>query len=128
KLQLKSPYLRNRRSGIMRLLQVLFCNLTHSVLSHRRQIDSGHQCEQPLVRANVRGRFLTPNMLFASGQRKHVTTPTLTISRLAAESPRLLSDVFVEGCKHSAVRTAITQRYSKGLSFTCDYIRSTISR
>src|SRR6266446_462697 len=105
------------RQRELRFREVLLRHLAQAFLAEKRQVDGGRQRAKRLVRANVRGGFLTANVLLARRQRQHKTAPAVRICRLARKPPGHLAHKLVSRSDYSGKRPAITRRQSKALAF-----------
>src|ERR1700733_5123947 len=88
------------------LSQILLGKLAQADLAVNRHKDVDHQRDQSLIRADIRGRLLAPNMLLASGEREHEAALAVFVSRLPGESAGHLADEFIFRGEDAAIRAA----------------------
>src|SRR5688500_3900429 len=102
--------------------------LLNAAPSHRFQVDRGGESDQSLVRANVRRRLFTPDMLLPRGQREHKTAAFLFVVSFADKSPGNLACVFFLRRKQSDVWSTERQRHTERLSLRDDDVRAARAR
>src|SRR5439155_5104162 len=109
--------LRNLTRGIMSLLRALLRGLLHATTAHCFEIDGRCQRDQSFVRADIRSRFLTTNVLFAGRQRQHESSTALLVVSFADQTSRNLPRIFITRGEQSDVGSAKRNRHAKRLSF-----------
>ena len=106
--------------GVMSLGQVLFRQHLQALLAEQAEVDGGGQGGQRLVRANVGGGFLAPDVLLARGQGQDEPAPALGIVRLPDEPAGHLAQEFLLRREEAEVGSAESQRNAKGLRLATD--------
>src|SRR5581483_12195847 len=84
-------------------------------LAHRGEIDRRTERAVGLVRADVRGRFLAPDVLFARLQREHVRAPSRAVDRLADEPTGDAAEMRFGSRDEADVRPAVRDRVAERL-------------
>src|SRR5437762_11701703 len=82
--------LRNLARSIMSFLRALLRGLLHATTPHRFEIDRRGQSDQSFIRADIRSRFLTANVLFTRCQRQHESATALLVVSFADKASRNL--------------------------------------
>jgi hypothetical protein len=73
--------------GVLRLGEAALGDRHEAALAEQRSADREREREQALIRADVAGRALAPNVLLARRERQHVAALAARIDRLAADAP-----------------------------------------
>ena len=112
--------LRELTCGVSRFRQILLRQFLQPDFAVHRHEDVDHQCDQSLIGADIRGRFLAADVLLARGQRKHESALALLVDGLADQAARHLADVFFARRNDAAVGAAEAQRHAERLGFHGD--------
>ena len=104
----------------MSFLRALQRDFLDAARSHRFQINRRGQRNQSFIRANIRSRFLSTNMLFARGERQHKTASSFLIVSFANQTAGNLSRVFVARREQPNVWSTERQRDTERLAFSHD--------
>src|SRR5205823_7856462 len=109
--------LQQQISCVMALPSIAFGQLAQTLFAHQAQKHCGRECTETMVRANVRGRALAPNVLLACGQGENKSPPSLVIDRLAHQAPRHVPQEPLAAGEQSQSWTTIAHRNPQALSF-----------
>ena len=80
-------------------------------------MDRGGERAKSLVRADVRGRLLTADVLFACCQREHEATSAFGIGGLTGKTARHLTNKFIAGRNDAGEWTAVARCKPEALGF-----------
>src|SRR5581483_2579969 len=100
---------------IVRLLVAQFGHAAQAMLAHQRQVDAAGQRQQALVGANVAGRLLAPDVLFAGPQRHDVGPAAIGVHRLAHDAACDPAYKLILRGKKAQVWPAKTERNAQAL-------------
>src|SRR5215212_2214491 len=112
---------------VVRVLIAPACHLAKAFWTECRHVDSDRGCHQPLVRTDIGGRFLSPDVLFARLQGQHESSLAFGIRCHPGQSPGHLPHVGLARGKEPDIGAAVSWRHAKRLSFRGDHIGSEIT-
>ena len=113
---------------IMRTAVAELVYLTKSARTHERHIYGHIKSHQRLVRADVAGRLLATDMLFAGLKGKDVCTLSVNILCRSYDTARKFAHMILRAGKESYIRTAEAERHSKRLRISAYDIGAPLSR
>src|SRR4051794_23435577 len=108
---------------IVRLGQVVLGQFFQSHLAVDGHEYVHHQRDQRLVRADIRRRLFTSDMLFAGGQGENESTLAIAICGLTYKASGHLPDKLFPSRDYATIRSTETKRHAKGLRFHGDNVR-----
>ena len=106
--------------GIVRFRQVVNRQLFQSFTTVDCHEDAAHQRNQCLIGADVRGRLLAADVLFASGKRQHEAALAIAVGGLSDQATGHLANEFFVGGYDAAVGASETERHAERLRFHAD--------
>ena len=118
----------NLLRGVVRFVVAQLGNAAQTALAHHAHIDAGGQGHQPLVGADVAGRFLAADVLLARAQGHHVSASPVLIHRLADDAPGDLAHVLAARGEEAQVRPAEAERDAQRLPLAHDDVRAQRAR
>ena len=110
------------------LLQTLRRHFAQPFFAEQRQIHVRRKCEKRLIRADVRRRFATADVLFACGQREHVGAAAVDVDRFTDQTSRHMSLQRIAHDHESDIRSAERCRDAPRLPFADADVESMFSR
>src|SRR5579864_6298558 len=113
---------RKLTDSIGSLRQVLLGKLLQTDLAIHSHEDVHHERDQCLIGTDIRGGFLTPDMLLAGGQSEHESSLALLVDRLPDKAARHLTHILLARGDYSAVRAPEPERHTERLRFHRDDI------
>src|SRR5690606_6376319 len=120
----ESVELRQPVGEVMRVLVAGAGNLPESFRSEARHVDGRGRRHQALVRADVAGRLLAADMLFARLERQHVSALALRVGGDTGDTARHLANERLPAAEQANVRATIALGHAQRLPFRRDDIRS----
>ncbi len=100
----------------MGLPRTQLAHIAQALRSHEAQVNGGAQGEQSLVRADIAGRLLAADVLFARLQRQHPTASPAAIHGLAGDTSGQPSHEFFAAGHDAQVGAAKLHRAARAIA------------
>ena len=97
-------------------------------LAEQRQMNGEGEAAEAGVGADVGGRLVALDVLFARRQRQHEAAPPVRVDRLAAEAPGHLAQIFRSRREEADIRAAEIQAVADRLAFADDDVGAHLAR
>src|SRR5689334_8397180 len=104
------------------------CHFLKTFSSHGFQIHRSGESNQAFIRANIRSRFLAPDVLLACSQCQYKPATTFFVERFTNQAAGNLTCVFFSSRKESDIWTTKREWHTERLSLRDHDVRATLTR